>query len=249
MRGDILYLENEELEVITVDPIRGQFKVKRLNSEESEPFVCDAAILTTKEMTKPPQKPEKPRRSKQTKPPKVSTAELPPAATTNSETCPDETCPDDLDFLTYVLPSGTVLRIGTLTTIVNLESPVAIRRIFKRPSGSVFISAFLCTCNDVEVLSVLRDFEVCASSVNVDVVDLSKFSLTRVSSVLSSILSVAHKRVISCQEKNLGLVEYVRGLRCHSLGAQMRQSVIFSISVNASRTAQPATHLIPSTIR
>ena len=42
-----------------------------------------------------------------------------------------------------------------------------------------------------------------------------------------------------CQGSNFGNVHYLRELRCHALGAQMRQAVLSGISLNATRSPQP----------
>ena len=48
---------------------------------------------------------------------------------------------------------------------------------------------------------------------------------------------MAHMRLLSCKQANLGNVEYLKELRCHDLGAQMRQAVASGISLSATKPA------------
>ena len=59
------------------------------------------------------------------------------------------------------------------------------------------------------------------------------------SSQVANYVFCGHSRVGVCQERNFGNVHYLRDLRCHALGAQMRQAVSSGISLNATRPAQP----------
>ena len=251
-RGDTLWREGEEVVVVSSDPIRQEILVK---TNDSEPVLLDASLLST---VPPSTKLPTPRCKKSRKSEKgilqaanlpvtsvgssnlpVTPSDLPvrapdpPTTTSNTET--------DLDFLVYVLDNGTVLRIGTLIKLCHNQGPVLVSRIFRRACGRIFVSCFMCRCDYTKVVSVLRDFQFTADSSYIECCGMSQFSLSSVSSHLSSVLEEAHVRVCACQERNLGLISYVRDLRRHSLGALMRQAVHSGISVNATRPVAPVT--------
>lgn len=53
----------------------------------------------------------------------------------------------------------------------------------------------------------------------------------------TSLIAMADMRLLSCKQANLGNVEYLKELRCHDLGAQMRQAVTSGISLSATKPA------------
>lgn len=88
-------------------------------------------------------------------------------------------------------------------------------------------------------MSLLQNFQVTVECLFVSPCSSSQFSLSHVSSEVSRYVFCGQSRVFRCQERNFGNVHYLRDLRRHALGAQMRQAVSSGISLNATRPAQP----------
>ena len=91
-----------------------------------------------------------------------------------------------------------------------------------------------------EILSVLQNFQVTVECLFVCPCSSSQFSMSsHVSSEVNHCVFRGQSRVCGCQERNFGNVHYLRDLRRHALGAQMRQAVSSGISLNATRPVQP----------
>ena len=146
----------------------------------------------------------------------------------------------DFDFTMYVLSSGYVLKVGSLCFVESCSSPFTISRIFKSSlKGSVQVAGVRSLCDGGNVLSVLCNFQVTVNCSFVRPCNSSEFCLSSVSSEVSKCVFRGQTSVCLSQERNFGNIFYLRGLRRHALGAQMRQAVLSGISLNATRPAQP----------
>ena len=85
------------------------------------------------------------------------------------------------------------------------------------------MSGVRCHCEGGKIISVVHNFQV--------TVDCSFVRPCSTEFCLSS--------VFLSQERNFGNVPYLRELRRHALGAQMRQAVSSGISLHATRPSQP----------
>ena len=214
----------EEVLVVTVDPIRNQILAKL--PSESELVLLDASQLSTVPPSKKLPVPlcKKSGKTKSRKQQTTETANLPvsnsnlpmtpnlPACASDPPTSTSHTELSDLDYLVYVLDNGTVIRIGTLIKLSHNQGPVLVSRIYRRACDRIFVACFMCRCDGSKVVSVLRDFKFTVDSSYVECCRMSQFSLSSVSGVLSSVLAEGHERVSACQERNLALVSYVRDL-------------------------------------
>ena len=162
--------------------------------------------------------------------------DLQPQPSTDRET----TLNSDFDFTMYVLSCGSVLKVGSLCFVDSCSSPFIISRIFKSSLGSsVQVSGIRCLCDGGKVVSVLCNFQVTVDCSFVCPCKSSEFCLSSVSSEVSKYVFRGQTQVFLSQERNFGNVLYLRELRRHALGAQMRQAVSSGISLNATRPAQP----------
>ena len=251
MRGDRLWIGNQETTVEEVDPIRGQIlivlpdgdkffvgpeeltvskpelqKVRRRHKRQKDPNLMENTQTATDTQDTPP------RRDLQA--PQSTDPQAQPS--TQRQT----TLSSDFEFTMYVLSSGSVLKVGSLCFVDSCSSPFIISRIYKSSLGSsVQASGIRCLCDGGKVVSVLCNFQVTVDCSFVRPCNSSEFCLSSVSSEVSKYVFHGQTQVFLSQERNFGNVQYLRELRRHALGAQMRQAVSNGISLNATRPAQP----------
>ena len=222
-----------EAVVSEVDPIRGQIKVTLATNVEVE---VGPEELTTKKY-----EPEVPRKRKRMQKEAKAAPEPPkPEPEQRTQEEPAQAAAMNFEFSVFVKGDGVVLKIGSLCFVDSCSFPFIITQLFKSSlSGSVFVSGVRCVCEGGKVVSVLRNFQVTVDCSFVRTCSSSQFCLSNVSIEVSSYVFSGQSRVCVCQGSNFGNVHYLRELRCHALGAQMRQAVLSGISLNATRPPQP----------
>jgi hypothetical protein len=212
-------------------------------------------------LTVPP-KQDPPRKKRKTLPTCEATSELPhtdnrihdqPQVPTINQQIPTTNLqvpstgnPQELDFTVFVeCSSGLILRVGSVYFVESCSVPFVISRIFKSNLQSTIIvtcSRCVLSPDKCKIIGVCSDFE-CNVNPSYFVRTPTKgeflFHYSK-----DSFISKAQLRVLSCQQANLGNVCYLRDLRCHALGAQMRQAVVSGISLSATKPPQ-ATSLGP----
>ena len=159
MKGDILFLGEEEVEVQEADPKKNGIKV-RFTSDSSK-TVLPQDIL----MQKPVKPPSKKKRSQKSPCPavldinQISDA-LPSAHPTATNQEPPPAASSDLEFTTFILTSGLVIRVGFVYFIESSDSPFVVSRIFQS-NGSLFVSYFRCklSLDKSKVICFLKDFK------------------------------------------------------------------------------------------
>ena len=238
----MLWMGETEALVTEVDPIRGMIRVTMGADLEVE--VVPEELTKRKPQEEGEERKKKKKETKDRKedkeiaekeiippttPPVIPTA--PPAIPTSG----------DLEFSVFLSPDGTVFKIGALCFVESLTIPILITCLFKSTiSGKLFVSGVRCSSEGGKILSLLQNFQVTVECLFVRPCSSSQFSMSSyVSSEVNHCVFRGQSRVCGCQERNFGNVHYLRDLRCHALGAQMRQAVLSGISLHATRPAQP----------
>ena len=247
VKGDLLWLGQQKVQVETVDPIRGLVLV---SLPDGEVLSVPPEELTNLE----PCKEDKERKTRKRKKTVETIAPTPVPVTDEQAPAPiaQEPTPAveqalelttdpqlDFDFFVFVCSNGSVFKVGSLCLVDSCCSPFLITRLFKSSvHGSVFVTAVRCQCEGGKIVSVLHKFQVTVDGSFVSC-NSTEFSLSSVSSEVSHVVCSGYSRVSLCQQRNFGNVHYLRDLRRHALGAQMRQAVFSGISLHATRPAQP----------
>ena len=147
MRGDTLWIGNQETTVQEVDPIRGQIlivlpdgdkffvgpeeltvlklelqKVRRHHKRQKDPDMKENTQTATDTQDAPPRR----------------DLQAPQSTDPQAQPSPDRqtTLSSDFDFTMYVLSSGSVLKVGSLCFVDSCSSPFIISRIYKSSLGS-----------------------------------------------------------------------------------------------------------------
>ena len=232
---------NHQVVVLEVDPIRELITV--LLPDDVKASVNPGELSTTK-----PEE-EKPRRSYKRR--RIEVPSTSPATphqdkpleekTVSLEDKLEDTCTDmNFDFSVFVLNDGSVLKVGSICFVDSCSSPFIISRIFKSSlGGTAFVSGVRCHCEGGKVISVLHNFQVTVDCSFVRPCSSAEFCLSSVSSEVCNFVFHGQTSVFLSQERNFGNVPYLRELRRHALGAQMRQAVSSGISLHATRPSQP----------
>ena len=244
MKGDKLWFGDTEASVVQSDPIRNQIVVKLPNG--------DVLLAEPRElMVKQPIPEKKKRRNSKAVNLTGHSKENPVPAQlqSSSQFTPDQplqsskstNTASELEFTTFVLENGLVLRVGSVYFIESFTVPFVISRIhYCNVQNVLLVSCFRCTFNSdkTKVIGFSKDF-VCtiSSSYFTRQPNRGKFSFS-FGKDLNSLISSAHARLISCQLDNLGVVSYSRDLRRHAVGAQMRQAVFSGTSLSATKPSQ-----------
>ena len=223
-----------------VDPIRGMIRVSMGTDLEVEVGPEELTTRKPQEEEQEKKKKRKERKDREGKeiPEKEIIPTAPPAIPTAQPAIPAS---GDFEFSVYISPDGTVFKIGALCFVESLTIPILITRLFKSTiNGKLFVSGVRCSCEGGKILSVLQNFQVTVECLFVCPCSSSQFSMSsRVSSEVNHCVFRGQSRVCGCQERNFGNVHYLRDLRRHALGAQVRQAVSIGISLNATRPVQP----------
>ena len=233
---------NHEVVVLEVDPIRELITV--LLPDDVKVSVNPGELSTTKPEEEKPRRSYKRRRVEEPSSPPISYQDKPRAPEEKSASAEDkleDTCTDmNFDFSVFVLNNGDVLKVGSICFVDSCSSPFIISRIFKSSlGGSAFVSGVRCHCEGGKVISVLHNFQVTVECSFVCPCSSTEFSLSNVSSEVCNFVFHGQTSVFLSQERNFGNVPYLRELRRHALGAQMRQAVSSGISLHATRPSQP----------
>ena len=138
----------------------------------------------------------------------------------------------NLEFCFHVLPSGTVMRVGSF---YNLSFA----------PGSVFVCTQISKMATEFSYSFVLGILLNGKGVSCTVKDSEQISFNNVAcnspvrTLVDGIISKGWERVLNCQEGNTGNVSYLLELRKSCLASQIRQGVWSGISRSATRPAQP----------
>lgn len=144
----------------------------------------------------------------------------------------------NLEFCFHVLPSGTVMRVGSFYNLSFAPGSVFVcTQISKMATEFSYSFALGILLNDkVNSLS---------QGVSCTVKDSEQISFNNVAcnspvrTLVDGIITKGWERVLNCQEGNTGNVSYLLQLRKSCLASQIRQGVWSGISRSATRPAQP----------
>ena len=160
-------------------------------------------------------------------PPLQQPGPLPPAAESAS-----------LECCVYVEPSGTVVRVGSFYSLVFGGNSVFVCTGISRVACQFTYKFVLCSLVNDKVDNLIHD--VYCSVMDVKYVCNSDVTCTsKVRNLLDKIICEGWKRVLRCQERNIGSMSYLLDLRESCLASQMRQGVWSGISRSATRPSQP----------
>ena len=230
---------HHEVLVLEVDPIRELITV--LLPDDVKVSVNPGELFTTKPEEEKPRRSYKRRRVEE--PSSAFYQDKPRALEEKPASVEDkleDTCTDmNFDFSVFVLNHGAVLKVGSICFIDSCSSPFIICRIFKSSlGGSAFVSGVRCHCEGGKIISVVHNFQVTVDCSFVRPCS-TEFCLSSVASEVCNFVFHGQTFVFLSQERNFGNVPYLRELRRHALGAQMRQAVSSGISLHATRPSQP----------
>lgn len=200
MKGDVLWMEENEVVVEEVDPIRGTTKVTLANHDV---IVVGAEKLTLKKYEPVKVHVHKRRRSHQE--PKATSISVPsspvpePQHQQAAAQAQVTSSTENFEFTVFVKEDGSVLKVGSLCFVESCTFPFIITRLFKpNLSGSVFVSGVRCVCKDGKVVSLLEDFQVTVKCSFVRPCSSGQFCLSCVSSAVSSFIFGGQSQVCVC---------------------------------------------------
>ena len=241
MKDDVLWMGEIEAVVNEVDPIRGLIKVTLATNVQLD--------VGPEELERKRPEPQKVSTRKKRRIPLCQESTLAPAPAPAPPPCEQDHKESpaalisvaEMNFeFSVIVQDDVVFKVGSLYFVDSCSFPFIITRLFKLSlSGSVFVSGARCVIEGEKVVSFLDNFQVTVECSFVHPCSSSQFGLSNVSSQVANYVFCGHSRVGVCQERNFGNVHYLRDLRRHALGAQMRQAVSSGISLNATRPAQP----------
>ena len=221
------------MEVLEADPIRDLIKAKFADGEIRSLPPCHLQI------TRPQQKQAIKRKRAQTAPHQPPEQPSSPSTTPALKQPSTASSDKELDFISYILYSGLILRVGFVYFIQFYDIPFVVSRIFKC-NDDVSVSCFRCklSLDKQKVIGYFKDFK-CILSSSYFVRGPSKGEFSFPFSVdINNLITLGVSQLQSCQLANLGDISYLRDLRRHAVGAQMRQAVFSGISLNATKPPQ-----------
>ena len=238
-----MFIDEIEVEVAECDPLKNIIKVRlpdgNYSSLPPQDLLTSKPIKQSSRKRKPvPSKPAPVLVSSQptSSEPFPSSQSSQPIASIPLTSPPPTAASNELEYTTFILNTGLVIRVGFVYFIESSDVPFVVSRIFQS-NGSHFAICFKCklSVDKHKVIGFFKDFQ-CTLSLKYFVRAPHKGELSfPFCKDIDILVSEAQSRLFCCQLANLGAVGYLRDLRRHALGAQMRQAVFSGISLSATK--------------
>lgn len=234
--GDFLW-SGKDTEVVWADPIRSMIKIRDCDGEEQ---ILPPWELFVERPEK--EKPQKRRRISR----HVELVEEPAAESDFSAERPPVTSPlvmnnndtSEVEFFNFILDSGVHLQVGKFYKLAGSTSNYVLVKVARNDSRLVSTFYLSELSPDGIVTKIMDDFCVTVTSNYIDsCVYFKTACLSKVSSVISGLIEQAHLRIFNCPTSKS--FEYLREVRIHNFGVNIRHTIRSNISRNGTRSTQP----------